>query len=340
MEDCDLLKNRRVFHKRSEMMLVTGSGNKDLSRKVAASIGMELAKVDVSKFEDGETRVQIDVGEAQSVRGKHVFVIQSICRPVNDNLMELLIMIDALKRASAAHITAVIPYYGYARQDKKVVPREPITAKLVADILETAGVNRVMAMDLHSASIQGFFNIPVDHLSSLPTAVKHFKENGIGGAGTVVVSPDVGGVARARMVAEQIESPLAIISKRRMRANHVAVFEVIGKVGGKNCLMIDDMADTARTLVAGADLLKKHGAKEVSAYCTHGVLSGDAIERVKKSTLKEIIVTDTIPIPKKHRNENKVKVISVANVFGEAIMRAFEDKSISILFINPGKKKK
>jgi ribose-phosphate pyrophosphokinase len=339
MEEHDKLKNKRVFHKRSEMMLVTGSGNKELARNIAATIGMELAKVEVGKFADGETCVRVEIGEEQSVRGKHVFVIQSVCRPVNDNLMELLIMIDALKRSSAAHITAVIPYYGYARQDKKVIPREPITAKLVADLLETAGVNRVMAMDLHSASIQGFFDIPVDHLSSLLTAVKYFKERGIGGNSTVVVSPDVGGVARARMVAEQIESPLAIISKRRSQANRVAVFEVIGRVGGKKCLMIDDMADTARTLTAGAGLLKKHGANEVIAYCTHGVLSGDAIDRIRTSQLKELIVTDTIPLPKKFKDEKKIKVISVAKVFGEAIQRAFEDKSISVLFFSEPKKK-
>ena len=339
MEECDKLKNKRVFHKRSEMMLVTGSGNKELARNIAATVGMELAKVEVGKFEDGETRVRIEVGEEQSVRGKHVFVIQPICRPVNDNLMELLIMIDALKRSSAAHITAVIPYYGYARQDKKVIPREPITAKLVADLLETAGVNRVMAMDLHSASIQGFFNIPVDHLSSLPTAVKYFEKHGFGGDGTVIISPDVGGVARARGIAERVGSPLAIISKRRFKANEVEVFEIIGSVAGKRCLMIDDMVDTAGTLIKGAEMLKKAGAKSVSAYCTHGILSESAVENIKESQIEKLIITDTIPLPAEYKCEKKIKVISVAGVFGEAIGRAFEEKSISVLFFEKMKAK-
>jgi len=329
-------KNVRTIPKYVEMSLVAGQGNPVLSEKIAASIGMELADVTVSRFKDGESHIQI--GD-QSMRGKNAFVIQSVCRPVNDNLMDLLIMIDALKRASASRITAVIPYYGYARQDKKVNPREPITAKLVADLLETAGVSRVMAMDLHSASIQGFFNIPVDHLTSLPTAVKYFEKHEIGGDGTVIISPDVGGVARARKVAERVGSPLAIISKRRLKANEVEVFEIIGSVAGKKCLMIDDMVDTAGTLIKGAEMLKKAGAKSVSAYCTHGILSEPAVENLRTSQIEELIITDTIPLLPQYKKEPKIKVISVAKVFGEAILRAFEEKSISVLFFDKVKNK-
>ncbi len=320
----------RAIPKIVEMVLVTGNGNPVLARDIADCLDMELADVTVDRFSDGESQVQI--GETQSMRGKNVFVIQSVCNPVNDNLMDLLIMIDALKRASASRITAVIPYYGYARQDKKVNPREPITAKLVADLLETAGVNRIMAMDLHSAAIQGFFNIPVDHLSSLPTVVSYFKKNGIGGKDTVIISPDVGGVARARKVAERVDSPLAIISKRRLRPNVAEVSEIIGAVKGMKCMMIDDIVDTAGTLVKGAELLMKAGAKEVSAYCTHGVLSGPAMERIRGSVLKELLITDTILLPPEHKDP-RIKVISVADVFGEAIRRAFEEKSISVLFL-------
>lgn len=312
----------------SEMLLVTGNGNAALAGKIAGCLDTQLGDITVDRFSDGESQIQI----RESMRGKDLYVIQSVCRPVNDNLMDLLIMLDALKRASARRITAVIPYYGYARQDKKVNPREPITARLVADLLETAGAHRVMTMDVHSAAIQGFFNIPVDHLSSLPTVVKYFKSRKIGGRNTVIISPDVGGVPRARKVANWVESSLAIISKRRPKPNVAEVAEIIGSVEGMKCVMIDDMVDTAGTLTRGAEMLMKHGAKEVSAYCTHGVLSGPAIERINDSIFKELIITDTIPLPDE-KCCPKIKVISVAEVFGEAIVRAFKEESISSLFL-------
>ncbi len=313
--------------KKSMMVLVSGNGNRHLAEKIAGHLHTKLADVMVAQFSDGESRVEV----GQSMRGKDVYVIQSVCYPVNDNLMDLLILCDSLKRASAANIIAVIPYYGYARQDKKVNPREPITAKLVAGLLETAGANRVMGMDLHSASIQGFFDIPVDHMSSLPTVIRYFKRRKIGGPETVIVSPDVGGVARARKVAERIDSPLAIISKRRPKPNVSEVAEVIGSVEGKKCMMIDDMIDTAGTLTLGAELLMKNGAKEVSAYCTHGVLSGPAMERIRNSVLKELIITDTIPLPPE-KKDKRIKIISVADVFAHAMKRGFERQSISVLF--------
>jgi len=310
-----------------ELCLVTGNGNKELAEKIAKCINVKLGVVNVTKFSDGETRVDIE----ESMRGKDVFIIQPVCYPVNDNLMELLIMTDALMRASARTIAAVIPYYGYARQDKKVKPREPITAKLIANLLETAGIDRVLAMDLHAASIQGFFNIPVDHLSSIPTVVNYFKRRGIGGDNTVIVSPDVGGVVRARSIANRMGSYLAIISKRRTKPNEADIQEIIGSVEGYKCVMVDDIIDTASTLVKGAEALKEHGAREIIAYSTHPVLSGDSVQRIEDSVLKEVIVTDTIPIPAAKRNK-KIKVISVAGVFGEAILRGFEQRSISELF--------
>ncbi|MEW6202667.1 MAG: ribose-phosphate pyrophosphokinase [bacterium] len=312
-----------------ELCLVTGNANKELAQKIAKHINLELGKLEVSTFSDGEIRIEID--EHESMRGKDVFIIQPVCHPVNDNLMELLIMTDALKRASARAIAAVIPYYGYARQDKKVKPREPITAKLIANLLETSGVDRVLAMDLHAASIQGFFNIPVDHLSSTPTVVNYFKQHGIGGKKTVIVSPDVGGVVRARDIANRLNSQLAIISKRRPKPNKTEVYKIIGFVKGYRCVMIDDMVDTAGTLVEGAKALVEKGAKEITAFCTHPVLSGSAIQKIEDSFLKEVLVTDTIPIPAEKRNK-KIKVISVANVFAEAILRGFEQRSISELF--------
>ncbi|MEW5946199.1 MAG: ribose-phosphate pyrophosphokinase [bacterium] len=321
------MKKVYAMTKKVEMCLVSGNANPELSRRIASYLHQPLGQLKVGRFSDGEINVVVD----ESMRGKDLFIIQSVCHPVNDNLMELLVMTDGLKRASARTISAVIPYYGYARQDKKVKPREPITAKLIADLLETAGVDRVLVMDLHAASIQGFFNIPVDHLSSIPTVINYLKRRQIGGEDTIVVSPDVGGVVRARMFAERLNSPLAIISKRRRKPNEADIQEIIGSVKGYKCLMVDDMIDTAGTLCKGAAALMRRGAKEVIAFATHPVLSGGAVQKIDESVLKEVIVTDTIPLPRNKRSP-KIKVVSVAPVFGEAIMRGFEERSISSLF--------
>ncbi len=310
------------------MVLATGNSNPKLAEAVAEYLSTDLADVVVSRFSDGESRIQIKT----NMRGMDVYIIQSMCYPVNENLMDLLIMADAMKRASARRVMAVTPYYGYARQDKKLQSREPITAKLVADLLERAGVRRLVAMDLHADSIQGFFNRPVDHLTSLPTIVNCLKKRRYKQENTVIVSPDVGGVVRARMVADRLGCSIAIISKRRPRPNVAEASELIGEVEGMRCIMIDDIVDTAGTLTKGAEMLKSNGAKEVIAYCTHGVLSGPAYDRIEKSTLKELIITDTIPQPK-DKNCSKIKIISVADVFGEAIMRNFEQRSISELFV-------
>ena len=318
---------RKTLLREKELCLVTGSSNPKLAQNIAKLLGTKLADVKISRFSDGELRVDI----AESIRGTDVFIIQPTSPPVNENLMELLIMMDAMRRASARLISVVMPYYGYSRQDKKLNPREPITAKLVANLLEATYVKRLLVMDLHAASIQGFFNIPVDHLSSLPIVVSHFKAWGLGGEDTCIVSPDVGGVVRARNVAERLNSPLAIISKRRPRPNVSEMTEIIGSVKGKKCLMIDDMADTAGTLCNGAKMLMNFGAKEVRAFCTHGILSGGAVEWIQDSMLKELIITDTIPRPD-GSDGKKIKVVSVATVFAEAIKRAFEEKSISELF--------
>lgn len=317
----------KFLTKRKELCIVTGNSNFELAKEIANYLKLPLGDLIVSKFSDGESRVIIH----ESMRGKDVFVIQSICQPVNDNLVELLIMIDALKRASARIIAVVIPYYGYARQDKKVQPREPITAKLIANLLTTAGAQRILAMDLHAASIQGFFDIPVDHLTSIPTICHYFKSNRIGGKDTVIVSPDVGGVVRARTLAEKLNSSLAIISKRRRQVNEAEVMEIIGSVKGLKAVMVDDIVDTAGTLVKGADALINIGAREVTAFCTHAVLSGDAVEKVENSGLNSLIVTDTIPLTNE-KTTDKIKVVSVAKVFGEAIKRGFRELSISELF--------
>ena len=321
-------KNLASSHiKKRQLSLVTGTSNPQLAKDIADYLGISLFNVQVSRFSDGELTVDIK----DSIRGKDVFIVQPTSPPVNENVMELLITLDAMKRASARRMCVVMPYYGYSRQDKKLNPREPISAKLVANLLETLDIKRLLVMDLHADSIQGFFNIPVDHLSSLPIAVNYLKKNKLCGPKTCVVSPDVGGVVRARNVAERINSPLAIISKRRPKPNVAEVSEIIGSVEGMKCVMIDDMADTAGTLCKGAEMLMKCGAKDVRAFCTHGILSGDAIEKIRDSHLKELIVTDTIPVPKDKQN-GKIKVVSVAQVFGEAIRRAFEDVSISQLF--------
>ena len=313
----------------NKIKLFAGNGCPQLAKAIAQHLGMELGDMEVGKFSDGE--ISVHVGE--SVRGSEVFVIQSTSSPVNDNLMELLVMVDALRRASADKITAVIPYFGYARQDRKAEPRAPITAKLVADLLTKAGVDRVLTMDLHAAQIQGFFDIPVDHLLGMNVLRRVIaKEPFVKQDEFVVVSPDVGSVARARQMAAKLNAPLAIVDKRRPKANVMEVMNIIGDVEGKICLMIDDMIDTAGTIVQGATALKEVGkAKEVYACCTHGVLSGPAVERIDKSPIKELLTLDTIVIPDERRIP-KIKTISVATLFAEAIRRIYNDTSLSELF--------
>lgn len=309
----------------SEVKLFTGNANPELAQKIADSIGIPLGKATVSTFSDGEISVNIE----ETVRGTDVFIIQPTNPPVNDNLMELLIMIDALKRASAGRITAVLPYYGYARQDRKAKARDPITAKLVADILTTAGADRILTMDLHAAQIQGYFDIPVDHLLGVPILAKYFIEKDI--KDLVIVSPDLGSVTRARNFANHLDAPIAIIDKRRPQANVAEVMNIIGDIEGKNVILIDDMIDTAGTITQGADALKKFGAKDVYACCTHPILSGPAIERIQNSVIKELIVTDTVPLAE-DKMIDKIQVRTVAPVFGEAIQRIYKNISVSKLF--------
>lgn len=303
-----------------------GNSNKELANQICKEIGLPLGEAEVTSFSDGEIAVNIK----ESVRGADVYVIQSTSAPlVNRYLMELLIMIDALKRASAARITAVIPYYGYARQDRKAKARDPISAKLVANLLTTAGADRVLAMDLHASQIQGYFDIPVDHLVGMPILAKYFKELNL--EDVVVVSPDLGSVTRARGFAERIDASLAIIDKRRPKANEAEVMNLIGEVEGKNVILIDDMIDTAGTITQGIKALKKYGARDVYACCTHPVLSGPAIDRLRTCDIKEIIVLDTISLPE-DKNLDNMKVLSVAPIFAEAITRIYENKSVSKLF--------
>ena len=306
--------------------LICGNSNRPLAEAVAKELGLTLSEAEVGKFSDGEINVTLP----QTVRGKDVFIIQSTSAPVNDNLMELLILIDACKRASAGRITAVMPYFGYARQDRKARPRDPITAKLVADIITSAGANRVMSMDLHAAQIQGFFEIPVDHLYGAPMLAKCFKKRM--DENWVVVSPDVGSVGRARNFASRVNASLAIVDKRRPKANAIEVMNVIGDVEGKTCLMVDDMIDTAGTIVQGAEALVKNGAKEVYACCTHGVLSGPAIERINASPIKELVVLDTINMPESVKNCPKIKVVSVAKYIAKAITVIYSDTSLSAIY--------
>ncbi|MCM8901879.1 ribose-phosphate diphosphokinase [Caldicoprobacter algeriensis] len=307
--------------------IFTGNSNPELAREIARYLGVPMGNAEVGTFSDGEICVNI----YETVRGADVFVIQSICHPVNDNLMELLIMIDAFKRASAGRITAVIPYYGYARQDRKAKARDPITAKLVADLITSAGANRVLTMDLHAPQIQGFFNIPLDHLLGMPILAQYFIERGLEGEDVVVVSPDVGSVTRARSFANRLNSSLAIVDKRRPRANVAEVMNVIGNVKGKKAILIDDLVDTAGTLTQAALALVDRGATEIYACCTHGVLSGPGVERVKNSPIRELVITNTVPLPPEKRID-KIKILSVAPLFAEAIDRIYEDISVSPLF--------
>jgi len=301
------------------------NANKELTKEIADIVGVPVGDAQVGTFSNGEISVNIN----ESVRGADVFLVQSTSAPVNNNLMELLIMIDALKRASAGRITAVIPFYAYARQDRKSKPREPITAKLVADLITTAGADRILTMDLHAPQIQGFFNIPVDNLYAMPIISNYFMEKGL--EDVVVVSPDVGGVTRARNLASKLNAPLAIVDKRRPKANVAEVMNIIGDVEGRTCIMIDDMVDTGGSVTNAAKVLMDMGAKEVYVACTHPVLSGPAFERINESVIKELVVTDTIPLPK-DKHSDKIKVLSVAPLFAEAIRRIYEGLSVSILF--------
>ena len=318
-----------VNYKDPKLKIFSLSSNKELAEKIAQEVGVELGDLSSMKFSDGEIKINIE----ESIRGAHVYVIQSTSDPVNDHLLELLIMIDALKRASAKTINIVLPYYGYARQDRKAQSREPITAKLVANMITNAGADRVLALDLHAPQIQGFFDIPVDHLLGAPLLANYFLDNEVLQNDVVVVSPDHGGVTRARKLAEFIHAPIAIIDKRRPKANVAEVMNIIGDVKGKKAILIDDMIDTGGTISLAATALKEAGASDVYACCTHAVLSGPAIERLENSVIKEVIVTDSIKIPKeKLANTTKFVQISVAQLIAEAIKRIHENRSVSPLF--------
>ncbi|MGI5876383.1 MAG: ribose-phosphate diphosphokinase [Dethiobacteria bacterium] len=311
--------------KERELKIFSGSANLPLAREVASYLGISLGLGRITRFSDDEISVQID----ESVRGADVYVIQSLCKPVNDHIMELLIYIDALKRASAKRINAVIPYYGYARQDRKMKARDPITAKLLADLITRAGADRVITMDLHAGQIQGFFDIPVDHLLGLPILARYLKQKNIQNG--VVVSPDLGGVTRARELSERLNLPLAIIDKRRPEPNVSEIMNLIGGIQNKKAILIDDLIDTAGTITQGAEELIRRGASEVYACCTHPVLSGPAKERLQNSPIKEVVVTNTIPLNNSLKLD-KVTVLSVAPLIGDAIERIYEELSVSELF--------
>ncbi|MDR1084219.1 MAG: ribose-phosphate pyrophosphokinase [Deltaproteobacteria bacterium] len=311
----------------NDIVVISGNSNLELAQEISETLWQPLGEAQVKRFSDGE--ILVEIGE--NVRGRDTFVIQSTCAPVNDNLMELLLIIDALKRASARRITAVIPYYGYARQDRKAAPRVPISAKLVADLLTAAGTTRVLAMDLHAGQIQGFFNIPVDHLFSAPVVLAYLKE--IGTENIVLVSPDAGGVERTRYLAKHLSAPLAIVDKRREAPNVAKAMNIIGDVKNRRALIIDDMIDTAGTLTQAAEVIMDLGAEEVMACSTHPVFSGPAIERIKCSVLKQVVVTNTIPLSPAGRAVPKIKVLSVAKLLGEAIRRIHHEDSISSLFV-------
>ncbi|UCH34179.1 MAG: ribose-phosphate pyrophosphokinase [Armatimonadota bacterium] len=309
------------------MRILTGNANCELAADIAAHLGIPLSDVEVGRFSDGEIRVKIN----ESMRGADVFVVQPTCPPSSENIMELLIIIDALKRASPRRIVAVIPYYGYARQEKKASGREPITARLMADLLTVAGANRILALDMHVPSIQGFFNLPVDHLNAGPLLAEYWAAHGFADANTVVVSPDVGGVGTARAVADHLQASLAIIAKRRPQPNQAEAMEVIGDLNGKRAIFFDDMIDTARSLVHGAKAVAERGAAEIYACATHGIFSEDAISRIGGSLIRQVVVTDTIPLPAERRID-KIHVLSVAPLLAEAIRRVHEDASVSSLF--------
>jgi ribose-phosphate pyrophosphokinase len=309
------------------LKLFTGTSNPDLAQEICTSLGCTLGAATVATFSDGEIHIQIQ----ENVRGADVFVIQSTCSPVDHNLMELLLMMDALKRASAQRITAVLPYYGYARQDRKDRPRMPISAKLVASLLERAGAQRILALDLHAAQIQGFFDVPVDHLFATPVLIDHFYE--WKGKPLTVVSPDAGGVERARAFAKRLDAPLAIIDKRRTDVNVAEVMHIVGDVEGRHCLIADDLIDTAGTLVKGAEALLAQGAASVRACATHPVLSGPALDRITESGIEEVVVTNSIPLRDGARLNGRIRVMSVAPLLAQAIQSIHEDGSVSTLFV-------
>ncbi len=310
-----------------DLKLLTGNSNLALAKEIADYIGQGLSQATVTTFSDGETRVRID----ENVRGGDVFLIQSCCHPVNTSIMELLLMLDAVKRSSASRITAVIPYYGYGRQDRKDQPRVPISAKLIADLLTVAGANRILTMDLHAGPIQGFFDIPVDHLYAMPVLLEYIKKQQI--SDMVIVSPDAGGVERARAFAKRLNSSLAIIDKRRESPNQAEVMNIIGDVKGMHALLFDDMIDTAGTIVQTAQTCLDNGALSVWAGCTHPVLSGPALERLEGSSLREVVVTNTIPLNGKEQQCSKLKALSVAPLLGEAILRIHREESVTSLFV-------
>jgi len=308
------------------MKLYCGTANRPLAEEISLLLGTPLTQLVCKRFSDGEIYVKIE----ESNRGADAFVIQPTCAPVNDHLMEVIIIVDALRRSSARRITLVLPYYGYARQDKKIAPREPVTAKLIANLLTTAGIDRIVAVDLHSEQIGAFFDVPVDHLPAAPIIAEYLRDQGLYGPDVVVVSPDVGGTARARRLAERLGSPLAIIAKRRPEPNKSEVMEVIGHVDGKTCVMIDDMIDTAGSIATGAVAMKERGAKKIYACCTHGVLSGPAIERIENAPIEELVITNTIPAHTPY--SDKVVCLSVAPLLARAIQRIHEDRSVSEIF--------
>ncbi len=312
---------------RDEIQVFTGNSNRPLAAEVSQYLEVPLGQAEVRRFSDGEVMVEI----AENVRGGDVFVIQSTCTPVNDHLMELLLMLDAFRRASAKRITAVMPYFGYARQDRKVSPRVPISAKLVADLITASGASRVLTIDLHAGQIQGFFDIPVDNLFATPVLLKEMQERLRGGP-VAVVSPDPGGVERARAFAKRLDATLAVIDKRRARANEVAEMRVVGDVAGQTAVIVDDIVDTAGTLATAAAALRDAGATEVVACCTHAVLSGPALERIRDSTLSSLVVTDTIPL-RLGADSQKITILSVARLLAEAIRRTHREESISSLFV-------
>ncbi len=310
-----------------QLKIFSGNANPTLTAKICASLGIPVGKASVNRFSDGETDLQIE----ENIRGADVFLVQSTSTPVDQNIMELLLMIDAAKRASAQRLTAVLPYYGYARQDRKDRPRKPISARLVANLIQRAGADRVLALDLHAAQIQGFFDVPVDHLFASPVFIDFFDS--IGTRNYTVVSPDAGGVERARAFAKRLNAPLAIIDKRRTDVNVAEVMHIIGDVGGQDCLIVDDLIDTAGTLVKGAEALFEQGATGVTACATHAVLSGQAVERIEESRISQVIVTDSIPLSEAARRCSRIKVLSVAGLLGRAIRSIHEDGSVSTLFV-------
>ncbi len=312
----------------NDLSIFTGNSNLGLAQKVSKYLFKSLGMSKINNFSDGEIQIEIQ----ENVRSKDVFVIQSTCKPVNDNLMELLLVIDALRRSSASRITAVIPYFGYARQDKKVAPRVPISAKVVADLITNTGANRLITMDLHAGQIQGFFNIPVDNLYAAPVLIDHIREKFLG-KDLVVVSPDAGGVERARAFAKRLGADLAIVDKRRDKPNEAKAMAVIGDVKGKIAVILDDMVDTAGTLTEASNAISSHGASEVHACCTHPVLSGPAVGRIEKSALSSLVTTDTIPLNEEAAACGKIEVLSIASLVGEAIIRSHRGDSVTSLFV-------